>query len=578
MDQFGVLTASYGLKPQGKSAPMASAKQATNFGGSQSGNFGINTSLHSKSAQYGSRSPQHPTFDCGSFLDDHNGVFGSPGNKKSQHFGSLDDEIDIFGGPNKPAFQSNASGGDSFGFDSIFMGSNNSVSRPSASNNYVDDIFGGIPDLESSIPAKTEHGLPAFPSPTKQHVPIDDILGKTGSLQSKFKTSNKKGYEGLTKSAPEFDDLIPGFGGSSITNNRAPTKANRPSKQTVTSHDDPFLVFETTSTSESSGSFLDPLEQITKLNNSGGTRGSSNTPSLRPPPRPTNGLNVNKASSSALSSSIDELEVFAMGQVRSNARAHIHGRENRQNSVAKTNKSKGAPDSAKVSQMKTVDDLESFFSMSSRSSSAPKSRATTLDQTVDGQMQNKRRSEVPQRVPSGSTASMRKSSSTTSFDDLSLIFDSSLSSKFEGIDGEPEERRKARLRHHQRTEQRAAKAVADMKQRNLRSTMEQEERRRIAETLDAEIKRWAAGKEGNMRALLSTLQYVLWPECAWQPVSLADIITSASVKKVYRRATLCVHPDKVQQKGASLEQRYIAEKVFDILKEAWNKFNAEELS
>lgn len=31
---------------------------------------------------------------------------------------------------------------------------------------------------------------------------------------------------------------------------------------------------------------------------------------------------------------------------------------------------------------------------------------------------------------------------------------------------------------------------------------------RFAETLDAEIKRWAAGKEGNLRALLSTLQYV----------------------------------------------------------------------
>ena len=30
----------------------------------------------------------------------------------------------------------------------------------------------------------------------------------------------------------------------------------------------------------------------------------------------------------------------------------------------------------------------------------------------------------------------------------------------------------------------------------------------IAETLDIEIKRWAAGKEGNMRALLSSLQNV----------------------------------------------------------------------
>ncbi|RZR89809.1 hypothetical protein BHM03_00017595 [Ensete ventricosum] len=59
---------------------------------------------------------------------------------------------------------------------------------------------------------------------------------------------------------------------------------------------------------------------------------------------------------------------------------------------------------------------------------------------------------------------------------------------------------------------------------------------------------------------------VLWPECGWQPVSLTDLITAESVRKVYRKATLYVHPDKVQQKGATLQQRYIAEKVFDLLK------------
>lgn len=70
---------------------------------------------------------------------------------------------------------------------------------------------------------------------------------------------------------------------------------------------------------------------------------------------------------------------------------------------------------------------------------------------------------------------------------------------------------------------------------------------------------------------------VLWPECGWQAVSLTDLITAATVKKAYRKATLCIHPDKVQQKGATLQQKYIAEKVFDLLKEAWNKFNSEEL-
>lgn len=59
---------------------------------------------------------------------------------------------------------------------------------------------------------------------------------------------------------------------------------------------------------------------------------------------------------------------------------------------------------------------------------------------------------------------------------------------------------------------------------------------------------------------------ILWPECGWRPVSLTDMITSDSVKKVYKKATLYVHPDKVQQKGATLQQKYIAEKVFDILK------------
>lgn len=59
---------------------------------------------------------------------------------------------------------------------------------------------------------------------------------------------------------------------------------------------------------------------------------------------------------------------------------------------------------------------------------------------------------------------------------------------------------------------------------------------------------------------------MLWPECGWQPVSLTEMVVPNAVKKVYRKATLCIHPDKVQQKGATLQQKYVAEKVFDILK------------
>lgn len=225
----------------------------------------------------------------------------------------------------------------------------------------------------------------------------------------------------------------------------------------------------------------------------------------------------------------------------------------------------------------TEPDLESFFGMPSRSSSLPRSYNNTTTNPFDVQPVNAGSGGV-RRTPSGSAFPFTQPSSSNLMDELSSIFGAPLpSAVFQEVDGESEERRKARLERHQRTMERAAKALAEKNERDLQAQQEQEERHRIGESLDFEIKRWAAGKEGNLRALLTTLQYILWPECGWRPVSLTDLITAASVKKEYRKATLCIHPDKVQQKGANLQQKYIAEKVFDLLKEAWKKFNSEEL-
>nr|GEU52331.1 auxilin-related protein 2-like [Tanacetum cinerariifolium] len=234
----------------------------------------------------------------------------------------------------------------------------------------------------------------------------------------------------------------------------------------------------------------------------------------------------------------------------------------------------------RMNQQKNDNDLESFFTTSSRPNSAPRPRTTSSDSASDSLSQNRRGAEEAHRTSTtGVPSNLRKASSTSNFiDDLSTIFRAaSTSAQFQEVEGEPEERRRARLEREQRTQERAAKALDEKNQRDLQSQREQEERNRIGGTLDAEVKRWAAGKEGNLRALLSSLQYVLWPACGWQPVSLIDLINSANVKKAYRKATLCIHPDKVQQKGATLQQKYVAEKVFDILKEAWNKFNSEEL-
>ncbi|XP_019458164.1 PREDICTED: auxilin-like protein 1 isoform X1 [Lupinus angustifolius] len=147
---------------------------------------------------------------------------------------------------------------------------------------------------------------------------------------------------------------------------------------------------------------------------------------------------------------------------------------------------------------------------------------------------------------------------------------------FDGANGDSAQRCKARSERHQRIGERVAKALSEKYMRDRVVQMEQEERNRIAEALDADVKRWSSGKTGNLRALLSTLQYILGPDSGWQPIPLTDIVMTSAVKKAYRKATLSVHPDKLQQRGASIQQKYICEKVFDLLKEAWNRFNMEE--
>ncbi|XP_021284827.1 J domain-containing protein required for chloroplast accumulation response 1 [Herrania umbratica] len=94
------------------------------------------------------------------------------------------------------------------------------------------------------------------------------------------------------------------------------------------------------------------------------------------------------------------------------------------------------------------------------------------------------------------------------------------------------------------------------------------------QVIDAKIRQWSNGKQGNIRSLLSTLQYVLWPGSGWTTVPLVDIIEGPAVKRSYQKALLCLHPDKLQQKGAASDQKYIAEKVFDILQDAWTHFNS----
>ncbi|KAL1208013.1 Auxilin-related protein 2 [Cardamine amara subsp. amara] len=509
MDEFGVLTERYGIKPQGKSAPMAASKRSVNpNNNSQSWNFGAGSGFND--------------FD----------VFGSGLNKSS----------------------SGNSKSSSLNDDLLFSNFGNLGKNPSSSSSAqvfdADDLFGGVmPGSKSSVNVKNDDIFGSFSSSTKQYAAFDDLLGDMSGFGSKSNSS-----AGLGKNEAVFDEFLSGFGGSSQ------------SKTTTSNFDstDPFVVLESTTSaahSSSSGLFVDPLEEFAasvSFQEKKPSNTSQTSTKLKPPPKPAQ--KVNRVKSAGVSS-IDELEDFAMGSMRRSASASDNASKYRE-----------AEDAGTKNKQFGVDDLDSFFSSGPRSSSVPKSRTTT--ETTHKQAFN-----VPKKAPNGVSSAKKPPAPANLVDDFSALFgEDPIFREFEEIPGESEERRKARWDREQRTKSRVAQAVADMNNRDHQSRVEQEQRTRISETVDSEIRRWAAGKEGNMRALLSSLQIVLWPGCGWVAVSLTDLITSSAVKKVYRKATLYVHPDKVQQKGATLEQKYIAEKVFDILKEAWNKFNKEELS
>ncbi|GKD54165.1 auxilin-related protein 2, partial [Tanacetum coccineum] len=97
------------------------------------------------------------------------------------------------------------------------------------------------------------------------------------------------------------------------------------------------------------------------------------------------------------------------------------------------------------------------------------------------------------------------------------------------------------------------------------------------ELLDEDIKLWSDGKEANVRLLLSTLHHILWPSSGWIMIPYANLKESSNVKKAYQKARLCLHPDKLQQRGATIPQKYVAEKAFPILQDAWAAFISQDV-
>lgn len=83
------------------------------------------------------------------------------------------------------------------------------------------------------------------------------------------------------------------------------------------------------------------------------------------------------------------------------------------------------------------------------------------------------------------------------------------------------------------------------------------------------IMEWTKGKERNIRALLCSLHTVLWDEeVRWKECGMHELLTPEQVKKVYRKAVLSVHPDKL----TGTPHEALAKLIFMELNDAWAEF------
>ncbi|AEO56268.1 hypothetical protein MYCTH_2301004 [Thermothelomyces thermophilus ATCC 42464] len=122
--------------------------------------------------------------------------------------------------------------------------------------------------------------------------------------------------------------------------------------------------------------------------------------------------------------------------------------------------------------------------------------------------------------------------------------------------------------------QKSFEAVERLRAAHQAAEREGDEKLALADKVDARIAAWRDGKRDNLRALLSSLDTVLWEGSGWKKVGLHELVMANKVKVVYMKAIAKTHPDKIAQ-DATTEVRMIAATVFSTLNEAWDKFKAE---
>jgi len=126
-------------------------------------------------------------------------------------------------------------------------------------------------------------------------------------------------------------------------------------------------------------------------------------------------------------------------------------------------------------------------------------------------------------------------------------------------------------------ERAAAQKVAELHEQEAQEAQVAQQKQALDAEVSGIVDKWAnaGGKKGNLRALLSSIQDVLWPDSGWKPVSLAELMDPKRVRRFWLKAVAIVHPDKVQ--GEDVRKQLLAERIFNVLRDTFDVFKEKEL-
>lgn len=99
-------------------------------------------------------------------------------------------------------------------------------------------------------------------------------------------------------------------------------------------------------------------------------------------------------------------------------------------------------------------------------------------------------------------------------------------------------------------------AVKRLREANVAAEKADDEKFALCDKVESKISLWRDGKRDNLRALLGSLDNVMWEGAGWKKVGMHELVQNNKVKVNYMKAIGKTHPDKVGSFSISSNDGY----------------------